>query len=138
MANVNIFSVGIGIIIIYLLIQTEQYLTSLKKCDCIEDKNLDTLINMEQFIIVLSGISILANIYFMLNPTELKLSNFVLIIYSLSIFIFYAYFIYIVFQFQNLMNKDCDCAMKSQRYILYTQAILYACVFISPILLFNL
>jgi len=136
MSNVNIFSIGIGIIIIYILIQAEQYLVSLKKCDCIEDKNLDTLINMEKFIIGLSGMTILANIVFMFTNNEIKISNLIIVLYSLFVFIFYIYFIYIVFQFQNLMDKDCDCAMKSQRYIIYTQAILYAIVFSSPFLLY--
>ena len=111
------------------------YLNELKKCDCFQNDegkkiNLNYLIIIESIILFFQII-----MFFTVLHLIIKLKNFsggnkensiFMYIFLVLYFLIYGYFIYYIYLIFENIKYDCECSRSPIRYLLYTQAILYA------------
>jgi hypothetical protein len=112
------------------------YVKNLDNCKCVSflKDNIDNIKNIELFLISIQVIGIVMNIGTYLfgfdikkfAKTNYKPMMLFLGIYLIVLVTILINFIYNVYEFGTNIPKDCDCADKWQRDILYIQAVIYS------------
>jgi len=135
MKNIVILSrLVIPLIGLYILYTAYSYADNLDSCKCADHLKpyIDDIKLVEQILITFQLIAIIINIglivldpkyIFTWIPRIILMGGFGM--YLICILFIAGYFVRNVWQFEQQLPEDCECALLWQRNILYIQALLY-------------
>lgn len=131
----------IALIVAYFIYRAYAYLGSLESCQCAPQSIVQNLkmIELYYLLVILAGIVFnIVYLIFNLDYTQLVskykyLVGFI-IVYVLSVFGFYLYYIYNVIEFKAQLKPDCACANQWQNNIIYLHALYLSLPIILTIL----
>lgn len=137
-----VFNFGLDMIvsILFLLIlySTYRYLGRLDNCNCVvNQQSVHHLKNIELFFIIVASIGIMLKLFgCMCNVSLSMIKKIPMILYGSILYILiclslYAYFVYNAYNFIITMPSNCKCAQKWQKYVIYTQSIIYFMILFS-------
>ena len=136
----------IALIVAYFIYRAYAYLGNLESCNCAPQSIVQNLkmIELYYLLIILAGI-IFNIIYLIFNidytqlVTKYKYLVGFVIVYIISVFGFYFYYIYNVIEFKAQLNSRCGCANEWQNNIIYLHALYLSLPIILTIIssLFN-
>jgi len=120
-----------SLILLFLLYKLYDYSKSLDHCSCVSTlkPNIDVIKNTELLLIIIQVIGLLGMIGPKINIKKNKLLLVGSMIYLIALFCVLLFFIYHVYVFGSNL-KDCECANKWQKNVLYAQAGVYSMVVI--------
>jgi len=131
----------IALIVAYFIYRAYAYLGNLESCQCAPQSIVQNLkmIELYYLLIILAGI-IFNIIYLIFNidytelVTKYKYLVGFIIVYIISVFGFYFYYIYNVIEFKAKLNSNCSCANEWQNNIIYLHALYLSLPIILTIL----
>lgn len=134
-----------SIFVLFFIYYAYSYAKSLDNCNCVSflRNHIENIKNIELFLICIQVIGIVMNIgtyIFGFDMNNFAKANYKPMIFFLGIYLIVLvtiliHFIYNVYEFGNHIPKDCDCADKWQRDILYIQAVIYSFSSLSIVIL---
>jgi len=134
-----------SVFVLFFIYYAYSYVKSLDNCNCVSflRDNIDNIKKIELFLICIQVIGIVMNIgtyIFGFDVDKFAKSNYKPMIVFLGIYLIVLVtilinFIYNVYEFGKHIPKDCDCADKWQRDILYIQAVIYSFSSLSIVIL---
>jgi len=115
----------ITIILVYCIYN---YVRGLENCDCVNQKLVDRIKNIELFLLVAMVLGLITSIF---NTKFVSHSYHALILFVLlGLCMLYIgielYLIYEVYNLRKTLPKNCECADKWQLKLLYVQCVWYA------------
>jgi len=134
-----------SVFVLIFIYYAYSYVKNLDNCKCVSflRNHIENIKNIELFLIYIQVIGIFMNIgtyIFGFDVNKFAKTNYKPMIVFLGIYLIVLvtiliHFIYNVYEFGTNIPKDCDCADKWQRDILYIQAIIYSFSSLSIVIL---
>lgn len=116
----------IALIVAYFIYRAYSYLGNLDNCQCAPTKIVNNLKMIELYYLLMILGGILFNVIYLIFNfdytnlfTKYKYLVVFIVIYILSVFGFFLYYVYNVIEFKSNLNPKCACANQWQNNIIY-------------------
>ena len=125
---ISIVTLILAIGIVFYIRNVRSYLDDLENCSCAPIKYAENISLYESILLIAQYILIFCSVGNMAVPSIFNksfISNYIWVLYSIVMLTVYFLFLYNVYEFHNGIKDDCDCVNKTQKNMLYAQAIYY-------------